>query len=357
MKWQSRLFCVGLAAMAVFAAGCQSKSGPGGAGETVSLVGAGSTFVNPIMTRWTANFQQSHPNVQINYQSIGSGAGIQQVKAGTVDFGASDVALKDEQLKGMPPVIQVPESAGPVCITYNLPDLKQPLKLTGATLSGIYLGTIKTWHDPAIVKANPGVKLPNTPIAVVHRSDGSGTTGIFTTYLATVNADWAKKVGASISVNWPVGLGGKGSEGVTGVVKQTPGAIGYVELNYATENHLPVAVVENKAGQFVAPSAAGATAAIAAAKDVLAQDVRKPIVDPPASAPDAYPISGLTFLIIPKDGPDRAKRQDLKNFVQYVVTDGQQLSQGLDYAPLPSSISSLDQNLLSQMTAAGAPLK
>lgn len=357
MKLRSRLFWVVFAAFAVFAGGCTSKSGQGGANETVSLVGAGSTFINPIMTRWTANFQQTHPNVQINYQSIGSGAGIQQVKAGTVDFGASDVALNDEKLKDMPPVIQIPESAGPVCITYNLPDLKEPLKLTAATLSGIYLGTIKNWHDPAIVRANPGVKLPSTAIAVVHRSDGSGTTGIFTTYLAAVNPDWSKKVGASISVNWPVGLGGKGSEGVTGVVKQTPGAIGYVELSYATQNHLPVVEMENKAGKFVAPSAAGTTASIDAFKAELSQDVRKPIVDPPASAPDAYPISGFTFLIIPKDGSDRAKRQELKDFVQYILTDGQQLSQRLDYAPLPSSISSLDQNLLSQMTAAGAPLK
>ena len=357
MKLQLRLFWVVFAAFAVFAAGCTSKSGQGGANETVSLVGAGSTFINPIMTRWTANFQQAHPNVQINYQSIGSGAGIQQVKAGTVDFGASDVALNDEKLKDMPPVIQVPESAGPVCITYNLPELKEPLKLTAATLSGIYLGTIKNWHDPSIVKANPGVKLPASAIAVVHRSDGSGTTGIFTTYLAAVNPDWAKKVGASISVNWPVGLGGKGSEGVTGVVKQTPGAIGYVELSYATQNHLPVVEMENKAGKFVAPSAAGTTAAIDAFKTELSQDVRKPIVDPPVSAPEAYPISGFTFFIIPKDGSDRAKRQELKDFVRYILTDGQQLSQGLDYAPLPSSISSLDQTLLSQMTAAGAPLK
>jgi phosphate transport system substrate-binding protein len=356
MKIKSTLFWIAVAALAVFAVGC-SKSGPGGGNETVSLVGAGSTFVNPIMTRWTANFQQAHNNVQINYQSIGSGAGIQQVKAGTVDFGASDVALNDEKLKDMPPVIQVPESAGPVCITYNLPDLKEPLKLTAETLSGIYLGTIKNWHDAAIVKANPGVKLPKTAIAVVHRSDGSGTTGIFTTYLAAVNPEWAKKVGASISVNWPVGLGGKGSEGVTGVVKQTPGAIGYVELSYATQNHLPVASVENKAGRFVLPSAGGTTAAIDAFKTELAQDVRKPIVDPPDSAPEAYPISGLTFLIIPKDGTDRAKRQALKEFVQHIVTDGQQLSQGLDYAPLPSSISSLDQTMLSQLTAAGAPLK
>jgi phosphate transport system substrate-binding protein len=353
MKLRGHVWWVVVAALAVLA-GCQSKSG---GNETVGLVGAGSTFINPIMSRWTADFQQAHPNVQINYQSIGSGAGIQQVKAGTVDFGASDVALTDEQLKSMPPVIQIPESAGPVCITYNLPDLKQPLRLTGETLSGIYLGTIKNWHDAAIVKANPGVKLPATAIAVVHRSDGSGTTGIFTTYLSAVSPAWAKKVGASISVNWPVGLGGKGSEGVTGVVKQTPGAIGYVELSYATQNHLPVAEVENKAGKYVAPSAAGATAAIAALQTELSQDVRKPIVDPPASAAEAYPISGLTFLIIPKDGPDRAKRQALKNFVQYILTAGQQLSQGLDYSPLPASVSSLDQNLLSQMTAAGAPLK
>ena len=356
MKMNFRLFWVVLAGFALCGVGCSSKSGQGGGNESVGLVGAGSTFVNPIMSRWTANFQQAHGNVQINYQSIGSGAGIQQVKAGTVDFGASDVALKDEQLKTMPPVIQIPESAGPVCITYNLPELKEPLKLTAATLSGIYLGTIKSWTDAAIVKANPGVKLPNTAIAVVHRSDGSGTTGIFTTYLSAVNPEWAKKVGASISVNWPVGLGGKGSEGVTGVVKQTPGAIGYVELNYATQNQLPVAVVENKAGKFVAPSAAGATAAIAAFKTELTQDVRQPIVDPPAAAADAYPISGLTFLIIPKDGSDRGKRQELKNFVQYMLTDGQQLSQGLDYAPLPASVSSLGQNLLSQMTAAGARL-
>ncbi|HET7749044.1 MAG TPA: phosphate ABC transporter substrate-binding protein PstS, partial [Terriglobales bacterium] len=249
MKLQSHLLWTVLAVFAVFAAGCTSKSGQGGANETISLVGAGSTFINPIMTRWTANFQQGHPNVQINYQSIGSGAGIQQVKAGTVDFGASDVALNDEKLKTMPPVIQVPESAGPVCITYNLPDLKEPLKLTGATLSGIYLGTVKNWHDPAIVKANPGVKLPSTAIAVVHRSDGSGTTGIFTTYLDKVSPEWSKKVGKGISVQWPVGLGGKGSEGVTGIVKQSPGSIGYVELTYAQQNNLPVAEIRNLGGE------------------------------------------------------------------------------------------------------------
>jgi phosphate transport system substrate-binding protein len=180
-----------------------------------NITGAGSTFVYPVMSRWIAEFQKSNPNVQINYQSIGSGGGIQQLKKGLVDFGASDAALNDDQLKDMPPILQIPESAGPVCITYNLPDMKQPLKLTSAALAGIYLGTIKTWHDKEIAAANPGVKLPDAPIVVAHRSDGSGTTNIFTNYLAVVNPDWKSKVGSGISVSWPVGIGGKGSEGVT----------------------------------------------------------------------------------------------------------------------------------------------
>jgi len=221
--------------------------------ETITITGAGSTFVTPIMTKWAQEYRQSHPNVQINYQSIGSGGGIQQVKNKLVDFGASDVALSDEQLKDMPAVIQIVESAGPVCITYNLPDLKQPLKLTPTALAGIYMGTIKNWRDPAIAKANSGVTLPDKPIVVVHRSEGSGTSNIFTTYLTEVSPAWAKKIGKGLSVNWPVGLGGKGSEGVTGYVKQSEGGIGYVELNYATQNHLPVAQMQNKAGEMGQP--------------------------------------------------------------------------------------------------------
>src|SRR5215472_13030731 len=199
------------------------------AAQENKVIGAGSTFINPIMTHWIADFQNAHPGLQINYQSIGSGGGIQQLKQGLVDFGASDAALDDDKLKEMPPLVQIPESAGPVCITYNLAELKAPLKLSGPTLAGIYLGQIKTWEDPAIKKDNPGVNLPNRPVAVTHRSDGSGTTNIFTTYLAKVSPDWEKKVGKGMSINWPVGLGGKGSEGVSGLVRQTPGAIGYVE--------------------------------------------------------------------------------------------------------------------------------
>lgn len=318
-----------------------------------SLTGAGSTFVYPLMSKWVSDFQSSHSGVQINYQSIGSGGGIQQLKKGLVDFGASDAALDDQQLKEMPAVVQIAESAGPVCITYNLPDLKQPLRLSASTLAGIYLGKITSWHDRAIASDNPGAKLPNTNIVVAHRSDGSGTSNIFTTYLAKVNPEWEKRVGKGISVNWPVGLGGKGSEGVTGIVKQTPGGIGYVELTYATENKLPVAQVRNRAGSWVAPTADGTTAAIDAFSQDLAKDIRTAIVDPPASAKDAYPISGLTFLLIPKEGKDPGKTQTLKSFVQYVITQGQDEAGSLAYAKLPSTLQQEDQNLLAQVGSNG----
>lgn len=348
-----------LAILAV--AGCSSKTGQSSenASQTVHLTGAGSTFVYPIMTQWISQYQTAHAGTQVNYQSIGSGGGIQQVKAGLVDFGASDAALDDKQLASMQPMIQIPESAGPVCITYNLPELKQPLRLTAAALSGIYLGTIKNWRDPAIAHSNPGVTLPNRTIIVVHRSEGSGTTNIFTTYLSAVNPTWAKKVGKGIAVNWPApgALGGKGSEGVTGIVKQSEGSIGYTELNYATNNHLPVAMIENKAGKWVTPTSAGATAAIAAFTDALAKDVRTPIVDPPASAPDAYPISGFTFLLVPKDGANKTTREALKAFVQFIITTGQDQADSLDYSKLPDSVVQLDGTLIGQMTAAGQPLQ
>jgi phosphate transport system substrate-binding protein len=317
--------------------------------ETKSILGAGSTFINPIMTHWTADFQTSHPGVQINYQSIGSGGGIQQLKKGLVDFGASDAALDDQQLKDMPPLVQIPESAGPVCITYNLPELKSPLRLSAASLAGIYLGTIKNWEDPEIKKDNPGAKLPKAAIVVAHRSDGSGTSNIFTTYLAAVSPEWATKVGKGLSVSWPVGVGGKGSEGVTGSVRQMPGAIGYVELSYATENKLPVAEIRNAAGEFVAPTAAGATAAIDAFHEQLAQDVRTPVVNPPASAKDAYPISGLTFLLVPKQGKTPAQEEIVKEFVQYIITNGQQVAESLRYSKLPESLVSQDNKLLEEL--------
>jgi phosphate transport system substrate-binding protein len=341
-----------MAAIAVMGAlsACNSSN------SNVTISGAGSTFINPVMTRWTADFSQAHPNVHINYQSIGSGAGIQQVKAKTVDFGASDAALNDQQLSAMDPVVQIPESAGPVCITYNLPGLTAPLRLSPGSLAGIFLGTIKTWTDPQLAKDNPGVTLPKVGVVVSHRSEASGTTSIFTTYLAAVSPDWLSKVGKGTAVSWPVGIGGKGSEGVTGNIRNTPGAIGYVELSYAQQNHLPTAAIENAASQYVQPTAAGTTAAIAAFTTQLTQDPRAPIVNPPATAPDAYPISGLTFLIVPKDGPDKDKRTALKQFVQYMITDGQATAGGLNYAPLPDGVKQYDQTQIQQLTAAGQPL-
>jgi phosphate transport system substrate-binding protein len=320
------------------------------------MSGAGSTFVYPVMTRWIDNFSQSHQNVQINYQSIGSGGGIQQVKAKTVDFGATDAALTDQQMSAMFPVVQIPESAGPVCITYNLPGLTQPLRLSPDALAGIFLGKIKSWKDPLLAKDNPGVQLPAVNVVVSHRSEGSGTTNIFTTYLAAVSPEWQQKVGKGPAVSWPVGIGGKGSEGVTGNIRNSPGAIGYVELTYAQQNKLPTAAIKNAAGQFVQPSAEGTTAAITAFTTQLTQDPRTPIVNPPASAADGYPISGLTFLIIPKDGPDKEKRTALKQFIQYVITDGQSVAGTLNYAPLPDGVKQYDQQQLQQLTADGQPI-
>jgi phosphate transport system substrate-binding protein len=342
--------------------GCTSKKGENGSAPVTTATGggilaAGSSFVYPVMSRWISDYHAKNPNVQINYQSIGSGGGIQQLKKGLVGFAASDMALSDEQLKDMPAVIQIAESAGPVCITYNLPDLKQSVKLSDATLAGIFLGTIKTWQDPKIKADNPGVNLPNVPIVVAHRADGSGTTNIFTTYLSAASPEWKTKVGQGLSINWPVGVGGKGSEGVTGAVKQTPGGIGYVELTYATTNNLPVASIKNQAGQFVAPSAQATSAAIEAFQQELQQDIRVPIVNPPASAKDAYPISGLTFIILPADGPNQQQRADIKGFIQYVISPaGQQTAQSLNYAPIPDSLRETNMKLLGQMKANGQPL-
>jgi phosphate transport system substrate-binding protein len=356
---RNRLTHISLAVLLTTAlASLTSCNSGGGSNEqnNVVLSGAGSSFVYPVMSRWTHDFRSNHSNVQINYQSIGSGGGVQQVKSGTVDFGASDYGLEDADLSQMKPVIQIPESAGPVCITYNLPGLEQPLQLSADTLAGIFLGKITTWHDPLIKKDNPGVNLPNAKIVVAHRSDGSGTTAAFTTYLAAVSDAWKTTVGQGSAVSWPVGLGGKGSEGVTATVRQAPGGIGYVELIYAQANKLPEASIRNLAGKYVLPSAASTTAAIAAFSDQLAKDPRTPIVNAPASAPDAYPISTLTFLIIPKDGTDPGKRKALKGFVEYIITDGQATAGSLNYAPLPDGVKQYNHQTLNQMTVNGQPI-
>ena len=318
---------------------------------------AGSTFIAPIMNNWITAYQQIHPSTVINYRPIGSGAGLAEFKQTLLGLAASDSPLSDEEIQKMYPVIQVPVTAGPVCAIYNVPGVTAQLKLSGSTLAGIFLGNIISWQDPAIERENPGVKLPRAAIIVVHRSDGSGTTSILTGYLTRVSPEWSRKAGQGLSVSWPVGIGAEGSRGVLDFVKQNPGTIGYAELNYAKEKGLSVASVQNRAGSFVAPSPTSATAAIQAFGDALAKDARTSIVDPPAAAKDAYPISGLTFLLLPKDGSDAEQRRALRDFVQYTITTGQDSAESLAYAKLPKSLQQHDLTLLAGLTAEGQPLK
>jgi len=344
----------------LFESGCSSKPASGaasGAEPTAVLGGAGSTFIAPLMAKWASAYQQAHPAVQINYRPIGSGGGIEELKQGYLSFSASDAPLNDDQLKGMVPVIQVPVSAGPVCVVYNLPHVSAPLRLSAKTLSDIYLGNIYTWQDPAIARDNPGVSLPKGAIIVVHRSDGSGTTNIFTSYLSQVSKDWAWKSGHGLSITWPIGLGADGSKGVLAIVKQTPGTIGYLELNYAKENGVPTASIQNQAGKFVQPTPDSAASAITAFSAALAKDARSPIVDPPASAPDSYPITGLSFILIPKDRPDSGQQAAIKDFVGFALSTGQDSAQELAYAKLPDAVEKQGEALLTQLTANGEPLK
>lgn len=324
---------------------------------TAVLGAAGSTFIAPLMTKWVSTYQQTHPKVQINYRPIGSGGGVEEMKKGYLSFGASDAPLNDEQVKDMSSVIQVPATAGPVCIVYNLPNLSAPLRLSAKSLSDIYLGNIISWQDPAIARDNPGATLPRAAVIVVHRSDGSGTTNIFTSYLTKVSHDWSSKPGQGLSVTWPIGLGAEGSKGVLAIVKETPGTIGYMELNYAKEPGVPAASIQNEAGHYVQPSPASAAAAISAFGDALAKDARTPTVDPPASAADAYPISGLSFILIPKDRADAEQQGAVKDFIAFAISSGQTSAEELSYAKLPDSVQKQGEQLLSQLTANGQPLK
>jgi phosphate transport system substrate-binding protein len=319
-----------------------------------SLTGAGATFPYPIYSKWFDTYHEK-TGIEINYQSIGSGGGIQQIKAGTVDFGASDAALSDARLKEMPrKVLHFPTVGGAVVMAYNLPSVRQPLNLTSEVISGIYQGKITTWNDKRIAAVNPGVALPGAPIMPVHRSDGSGTTNIFTMYLSAVDGAWKELVGANTSVSWPVGTGAKGNEGVSGMIRQTPGTIGYIELAYARQNKLPFARVRNKSGKFVEPTIASTTAAAEGAAPMLAKDVRFPIVNSPAA--DAYPICGLTFLLIYQDQKDAGKAQALASFIQWAIHEGQSVAPTLDYAPLPDAVVKVDEANLRKLTIAGKPL-
>lgn len=298
---------------------------------------AGATFPYPIYSKWFDEYHKLHPNIQINYQSIGSGGGISQLTAKTVDFGASDGPMSDDQLsKAGFQILHFPTVLGADVPSYNVPGVATDLKFTPEALAGIFLGKITKWNDPAITGANPGVKLPADDIVVVHRSDGSGTTYIWTDYLSKISDEWNKKVGKGTSVNWPVGLGGKGNEGVAGLVKQTPDSIGYVELIYAIQNNMPYGVVKNPSGNFVKASLEGVSAAAAGAATSMPDDFRVSITNAPGKA--AYPISSFTWLLIPAKIDDAGKRDAIKGFLNWMMTDGQGYCEGLAYAKLPKEV-------------------
>ncbi len=303
--------------------------------------GAGATFPYPMYSKWFDEYHKQHANLQINYQSIGSGGGIKQVTEGTVDFGASDGPLNDEQLKAFQDkhgcaLLHFPTVLGAAVPTYNIAGVHGALDFTPEALAGIYLGKITKWNDPAIARVNKGVKLPAEDIVVAHRADGSGTTYIWTDYLSKVSSEWKTKVGKGTSVNWPVGLGGKGNEGVMGIVKQTPNSIGYVELIYAIQNNTPYGRVKNAAGVFVKADLAGVSAAAAGAAKNMPEDFRVSIIDPPGKT--AYPISSFTWLLIPEKIADASKRDALKGFLKWMMTDGQNYAEPLAYAKLPKEV-------------------
>jgi phosphate transport system substrate-binding protein len=303
-------------------------------GQT-TLNGAGASFPNPIYSKWFSEYNKLHSDVQVNYQSLGSGAGIRQVIAGTVDFGASDGPMTDEQLKeAKTKILHIPTVMGAVVPAYNVPGISGEVKFTAEALAGIFLGKISKWNDAAITQANPGVKFPDQSIIVVHRSDGSGTTYIFTDYLSKVSKEWESTVGKGASPKWPVGLGGKGNEGVAGQVRQLQGSIGYVELIYAVENKITYGSVKNAAGNFIKASLEGVTEAAASAK--MPADFRVSITNAPGKT--AYPISSFTWLLIPEQSKDPKKGKILNEFLNWMVTDGQKLTSQLSYAPLPQNV-------------------
>ena len=302
--------------------------------DAQQLSGAGATFPAPLYQRWAVDYNKLNPDVQVNYQSVGSGAGIKNFTQGVVDFGASDAAMTDEQIAAVSQgVVLVPATAGAIVVAYNVPGV-DGLKLSRKALVDIFLGNIKKWNDPAIAGANPGVDLPDLPIAVAYRSDGSGTTFVFTKYLNAISPDWEDEVGSDTSVTFPVGVGGKGNEGVTALIKQAPGAIGYIEYGYAYHNDLSMASLENKSGKFVAPTNETGTVSLASIE--LPENLRAWPTDP--AGDDAYPITSFTWLLLYKTYPDAEKKKALIDFITWALTDGQKLAPELGYIELPEEV-------------------
>jgi phosphate transport system substrate-binding protein len=318
----------------------------------ISLTGAGATFPAPIYQKWFSDYQSVDSNVQINYQPIGSGGGIKNVTDGVVDFGASDGPMTDAQIKSYADkhgsgILHFPTVLGAAVPVYNVPGVTAVLNFTPEALAGIFLGKVTTWNDPAIAKANPGVKLPSAKIIVVHRSDGSGTTYCWTDYLSKISPEWQSKVGKNTSVEWPAGVGGKGNDGVAGVVKQQEGSIGYVELIYAVKNHIPYGKVKNKSGQFVQADLASVTAAAAGVANSMPADFRVSITDAPGKA--AYPISTFTWLLIPEKISDASKEKAIVAFLKWAISKGQDEVEGLQYARLPKPVVAQELKAISKI--------
>jgi phosphate transport system substrate-binding protein len=330
------------AAMAVGACGGGQTTGDTagvseGEGGRTQINGAGATFPYPIYSKWFEEYRKLHPNVEINYQSIGSGGGIRQIIAETVFFGATDGPMTDEQLTSAPrPILHFPTVLGAVVPVYNIAGLSAELKFSGPVLADIFLGKVARWNDPAIARLNPGVTLPPTDITVVHRSDGSGTTYVWVDYLAKTSPEWKSKVGVNTSVNWPTGVGGKGNEGVAGLVIQSPGSIGYVELIYALQNNISYGAVQNAEGAFVKGSEQAVTAAAAGAATQMPDDFRVSITNAPGAA--SYPIASFTWLLLYEDAQDKNQARIMVDFLKWALTDGQPLASALGYAPLPADV-------------------
>jgi len=331
--------CVALGFGAVACGGSQpaEDNAQPAAGRAQQINGAGATFPYPIYSKWFDEYHKKNPQMEINYQSIGSGGGIRQISNETVFFGATDGPMTDEQLKAAPrPILHFPTVLGADVPVYNLAGVTADLKFTGPVLADIFLGKIKKWNDPAIAKANEGVSLPSTDITVVHRSDGSGTTYIWVDYLSKVSPEWKQKVGVSTAVNWPAGVGGKGNEGVAGLVSQTPGSIGYVELIYALQNKIAFGSVQNANGEFVKATTESVTAAAAAAAAQMPADFRVSITN--AAGAGAYPVSSFTWMLLYKEPKDLAQSKAMVDFMKWALTDGQQFASQLGYAPLPADV-------------------
>jgi phosphate transport system substrate-binding protein len=312
-----------------------------------TLNGAGATFPYPIYSKWFSEYHKAHPEVQINYQSIGSGGGIRQVTAGTVEFGASDMPMTDKQLsESKIKILNLPTVLGAVVPAYNIPGVSGEVKFTPDALAGIFLGKVSKWNDKALTAANPGVNLPDKDIIVVHRSDGSGTSFIWTDYLSKVSSDWKNSVGSDTSVKWPIGMGGKGNEGVAGLIRQLSGSIGYVELIYAVQNNIPYGSVKNAAGTFVKASLESVTAAAASAPKMPA-DFRVSITNSPGK--DAYPISSFTWLLIPAQSKVAANGKILSDFLNWMVGEGQKMTGALSYAPLPENVAAKEKEAIKQV--------